>query len=82
MSGELVYEVVKSLTGSCYPYGDHSIDEQRYENLNAKMYVVQKLVEEIGRAADLCTRPEESIQKIAGTAIGFINDLIEFLDEA
>lgn len=54
MNGETVYEVVKKLTGECYPYGSHSIDQDRYKSLNAKIYVASALLDEIEEAGRYC----------------------------
>ena len=72
-------EVVDKLTGRCYPYGDTTIDEKRYENLELKIALVAHLIGEIEEAGQLYNRSEFSIQHIANRANGFLTDIRDAL---
>lgn len=81
MKQDTLIEVVDKLTGRCYPYGDTSIDEKRYENLELKIALVAYLIGEIEEAGQLYDRSEFSIQHIANKANGFLADIRDmFLD--
>ena len=79
MRKETLIEVVDKLTGRCYPYGDTSIDEKRYENLELKIALVAYLIEEIEEAGQLYDRSEFSIQHIANRANGFLTNIRDTL---
>lgn len=81
MKTETVIEVVQALTGSCYPYGDTYIDEERLNNLELKMSLFKYLLDEIEEASRLKDRPEWSINKIATEAYEFLVDTKEYLKE-
>ena len=81
MNGEMILEVVNKLTGVCYPYGDTSIDEDRYESLLMKTEVVAGLLWEIIEAGKLYNRHEYSILKISNKANEFLVDWREILNE-
>lgn len=68
MNGEMILEVVNKLTGTCYPYGDTSIDEERYESLFMKMEVAGGLLYQIIEAGKLYNRHEYSILRISNEA--------------
>ena len=76
-----IIEVVDKLTGSCRPYGDTSIDEERYMNLLTKMELAQCLLDEIYLAGELHERPEFSIKKISETANEFLADIKDWLND-
>lgn len=79
MTKGILIEVVDKLTGRCYPCGDTSIDEKRYENLELKCALVEHLVVEIEKAGELYDRSEFSIQHIANRANGFLTDIRDML---
>lgn len=79
MSEETLIEVVDKLTGRCYPYGDTSIDEKRYENLKLKIALASHLIDEIEEAGELYDRCEFSIQRIANRANYFLTDIRDML---
>lgn len=81
MTGEIVYEVVSSLTGRCYPYGDTSIDGDRYESLLMKEEVCASLLWEIIESGKLYNRHEYSILRISNRANQFLTDWKEILNE-
>lgn len=79
MNKDTLIEVVDKLTGRCYPYGDTSIDEKRYENLELKIALVAHLIGEIKETGGLYNRSEFSIQHIANRANGFLTDIRDTL---
>lgn len=79
MKKETLIEVVDKLTGICYPYGDTSIDEERYENLTLKIALVAHLLNHIEQAGKLYNRNEFSIQHISNRANGFLADIRDML---
>lgn len=81
MNSEVVIEVVNKLTGRCFPLGDTSIDESRYENLNLKIDLVDELISDIVTAGKLYNRSEYSILKISNKANEFLTELRDWLNE-
>lgn len=81
MTKETIWEVVKKLTGECYPYGSHSIDQDRYENLMAKIYVASALLDEIEEAGRLYNRSEFSILTISNRANEFLTEIRDCLND-
>lgn len=71
--------VVDKLTGSCYPYGDTHIDEERQENLMLKIALADHLLSEIFDASKLHDRPEASIHRIATNARGYLEGISDWL---
>lgn len=72
-------KVVDKLTGRCYPCGDTSVDEKRYENLELKIALAKDLIDEIEEAGRLYNRSEFSIQRIANRANSFLTDMRDTL---
>ena len=70
-------EVVETLIGPTLPYGDHGVDEKRYENLLAMTDLVEHLLHEIRDAAKYVDRPEASMKKIASHAKEFLDEVAE-----
>ena len=68
-------EVVETLIGPTLPYGDHGVDEKRYENLLAMTDLVEHLLHEIRDAARYVDRPEASMKKIANHAKEFLGQI-------
>lgn len=81
MDKSAIIEVTQKLTGRCFPYGDTSIDEKRYENLLLKIAVVSSLLNEIHKAGELYDRPEYSIQLISNRANQYLTELRDMLCE-
>lgn len=79
MEKETLIEVVDKLAGRCYPYGDTTIDENRYENLELKIALVAHLIGEIEKAGQLYNRSEFSIQHIANRANSFLTNIRDAL---
>lgn len=79
MKKDTLIEVVDKLTGVCYPYGDTSIDEERYENLRLKIALVAHLLDHIEQAGKLYDRSEFSIQHISNRANSFLTDIRDML---
>ena len=79
MKQDALFEVADKLTGYCYPYGDTSIDEKRYENLELKIALVAYLIGEIEEAGQLYDRSEFSIQHIANRANDFLTNIRDTL---
>lgn len=75
MKVEALIEVIEKLTGACYPYGSHGIDQERYSNLELKIAIVDTLMQEIEEASCLYDRPEASIKKISQKALQYIDQL-------
>lgn len=74
-------EVTQELTRRCYPYGDTSVDEQRYESLLVKIAVASSLIDEIYEAGELYARHEYSIQHISNRANLYLTELRDTLCE-
>ena len=81
MTKETIYEVVKKLTGECYPYGSHGIDQDRYQNLLTKIHIASALLDEIEEAGRLYNRKEFSIATISNKANEFLTDIRDCLNE-
>lgn len=79
MNRDAIIEVTQKLTGRCYPYGDTSIDEERYENLLLKIAVVSSLINEVYEASKLYDRHEYSIQNISNRANRYLTTLRDML---
>ena len=79
--------IIDGLLGSCFPYGSESYDDKRFSNLLCKLYIVEKLIDEIIEAGKLHNRKESSISKISFKANEYLADLrdclcnIEYLRE-
>lgn len=71
--------IVNALMGECYPYGSESFDEDRYNNLIEKIYVIQTLIDEIIDAGKLYNRHEHSILRISNKANQYLTDLRDYL---
>ena len=74
-------EVTQTLTGECFPYGDTTIDEQRYESLSVKIAVASSLIDEIYEASKLYDRHEYSITHISVRAKEYLTELRDMLCE-
>lgn len=67
--------IIDGLLGSCFPYGSESYDDERFSNLLCKLYIVEKLIDEIIEAGELYNRKESSISKISFKANEYLADL-------
>ena len=81
INAEQLILVVDKLTGSCYPYGDVVVDDERRENLKLKMDLVSHLLDEISMASKLYERPEISIALIAQNARNYLKDIRMWLND-
>lgn len=81
MDRDAIIEVTQKLTGRCFPYGDTSIDEERYENLLLKIAVASSLIHEVYEAGKLYNRHEHSIQNISNKANRYLTELRDTLCE-
>lgn len=79
MESKTLIEVVKKLTGRCFPYGETTIDEERYDNLLLRMDIVDALIDEITEAGRLYKRKEFSIKHISNKANQYLTDLRDYL---
>lgn len=75
MDRDTIIEVMQKLTGRCFPYGDTSIDEERYESLLLKIAVASSLIDEVYEAGKLYDRHEYSIKHISNRANQFLRRL-------
>lgn len=69
------YDVIKKLLGPIEPVGESNFDEKRYENLEATIEVVDKLLCDLNEVAGEDDRLEHSIAKIGKRASQFIKDI-------
>lgn len=81
MDRDTIIEVTQKLTGRCYPYGDTSIDEERYESLLLKIAVASSLIDEVYEAGKLFERHEYSILHISNRANQYLTELRDMLFE-
>ena len=81
MNKNTIIEVTQKLIGRCYPYGDTSIDEERYESLLLKIAVASSLIDEVYEAGKLYDRPEYSIKLISNRANQYLTELRDTLCE-
>ena len=71
-------ELVKSLTGSVSPTGEHSYDMDVISpNLDELIELVDSLIEELIYVSSYARRPEESVRKLGEKAKGFLITLNE-----
>jgi DUF1009 family protein len=72
-----VYEVAKKLLGPIEPVGETRTDDERYENLEATIEVVNKLLFDIAQVAVNKDRVEHSMKKAGERAQKFLNEVKE-----
>ena len=82
MTEEIVIEVVRKLTGICFPYGPTEIDEDRLVNLHLKMSLCKYLLREIEEASEFKSRREWSARQIGTEAYDFLIDTKKWIEEA
>ena len=70
-----IYDVVKKLTGEIVPVGSTHIDDQRFDNLELTIGLVDRLLSDIDTVAQQKTRVEASIKKAGERASKFFNDM-------
>lgn len=73
------YEIIKTLIGEIEPRGDANIDNDRYENLEKTIKLVESLLNDIGKASFYKKSPAYSEWKIGAKADEFLKDLKEVL---
>lgn len=81
MDRNTAIEVTKRLTGRCFPSGDTSRDEERYDNLLLKIAVASSLISEVYEVGKLYDRHEFSIQLISNRANQYLTELRDMLCE-
>ena len=67
-----VYEVAKKLLGPIEPVGETNADAKRYENLEATINLVAKLMSDLSQLTNYAYRPEASMKKAGLKALSFI----------
>lgn len=72
-----IYEVTQRLCGEITPYGDHSIDQVRLQNLKDTINVTENLIEDILKVSDYAVRKENSIATMGREALEFVERLKE-----
>jgi len=71
-----VYEVVKKLTGEIEPIGETQTDDERFENLKAMAWLIEKLLTDINDVAYRCKNNHQySMKRASEFASKFITDL-------
>lgn len=81
MDRDTAIEATQKLTGRCFPYGDTSIDEKRYESLLLKIAVASSLISEVYEAGKLYDHHEFSIKLISNRANQYLTELRDMLCE-
>jgi hypothetical protein len=60
-----ISQILYKLFGEIEPYGDTSIDDKRYENIENYYEALSFIIAKLQESAKLKNRPEYSIKKIA-----------------
>lgn len=81
MKSEVIIEVIDKLVGSIEPYGSTQIDEERLENLETLLEVMDKYIKEIKEVTRFRNRYEYSILAIANRAYDWFVDLRDYTDD-
>lgn len=81
MKSEVIIEVIDKLVGSIEPYGSTQIDEERLENLETLLEVMDEYIGEIIDVTKYRNRHEYSILAIANKAYDWLVDLRDYTDD-
>lgn len=81
MKSEVIIEVIDKLVGSIEPYGSTQIDEERLENLETLLEVMDEYIGEIIDVTKYRNRYEYSILAIANKAYDWLVDLRDYTDD-
>lgn len=76
------YDFIKKILGVIQPWGETRTDEQRYENLEATIKVVDKLLYDIYDVSKDANRHEASMAKAGKRAKAFLQQLADYIDES
>lgn len=80
MEKEKIVEVYRIMTGTCFPYGSKDMDEERFQNLEAKIFLAEAILKEIEDATELRNYPVEATRKISQTALDWLKGTKEQID--
>ena len=69
-----ISEILDKLLGKIEPYGDTTIDEERYKNIKNYEEALVFILKRLEESARLKNRPEYSIQKIAIECEDILNE--------
>ena len=81
MNEENVIEVIYKLVGEINPIGETTTDDERYENLNIMIKVVDILVGDINDVTAYRNRVEYSMKKAGIRAAEYIDELRSLLED-
>lgn len=81
MKSDVIIEVIDKLVGSIEPYGSTQIDEERLENLETLLEVMDEYIGEIIDVTKYRNRHEYSILAIANKAYDWLVDLRDYTDD-
>ena len=70
-----LYELVKQMVGPITPYGSTSIDDDRLDNLQEFIQLVDKLLADLEEVAEFKDNKQISMSVIGRTADNFLRDV-------
>ena len=77
-----LHEIITKLTGPIQAVGETNSDARRFENLEATLELLDRLIFDVSEAARSANRPEASMAKIGKRAQAFLDDLRDSLENA
>lgn len=75
-----ILEVTRKLIGNTEPYGDSIIDEERTQNLDKLIYIVDELLYDVEKAAVYKCRYEGSMRTMGEKAHKALNDYWSWIE--
>lgn len=75
ITSEVIYEVVKKLTGRINPVGESNEDAERFKNLDVRIELIDMLLSDIKGVSKSFGMYEASVKKIGVKAKKFLEDL-------
>ena len=70
-------EMVMRVVGPIKPVGDHSVDRERFENIQELLALIEGLLWQVSFLSGFADRPEASMALIGKRARRFMDDLCE-----
>ena len=80
MDSETIIKVIDALVGSIEPYGSTDIDNERVENLQVLLEVMDEYIAEIDKVVKYRNRPEHSMREMGEMAYDWFVDLKGYVD--
>lgn len=75
MDHQEIYKVVMKLIGEVKPFGSTDVDQERLENLNALLELIDSLLVKVDGLTVFRNRQEQSVKDIGDTAYEFTREV-------